>query len=429
MLLEIAPRDRTISGHIANLLERYLTVRRFSEELCKPLVVEDYVVQSMPEVSPTKWHLAHTSWFFETFLLTPYLSNYQPFDARFSYLFNSYYNAIGDRHCRQNRGLLSRPTVQEIYDYRNHVDIHITSLLEGADAGLISNIDPLMAIGIHHEQQHQELMLTDIKHVFWVNPLRPAYLEKHQTESPNIAVSGWTRLAPGLIEVGHQGPGFAFDNEGPRHQVFVSQFELATRLVTNGEFKDFIDDGGYRRPELWLSMGWASAKSEGWNAPLYWFEDGASWLNFSLSGLRPVENDEPVCHLSYLEADAFARWKGARLPTEFEWEAAAATLPTFDGAFVELRSFHPGIARDKKGLQQMFGELWQWTSSSYAPYPGYRPAEGALGEYNGKFMCNQYVLRGGSVATSRTHMRRTYRNFFPPATRWQFSGLRLARDV
>jgi len=408
---------------------RYEAVRKQTEALCEPLSTEDYVVQSMPEVSPTKWHLAHTSWFFETFLLKPYEKGYREFDSDFSYLFNSYYNAIGDRHCRQNRGLLSRPTVREIRDYRRHVDEHMRSLPVSSDIAHSEGIASLLEIGINHEQQHQELMLTDIKHVFWVNPLRPAYLGRATPEETEAVASKWITVIGGLREIGHDGVGFAFDNEGPLHQEYIAPFEIASRLVTNGEFKRFILAGGYQKPEYWLSLGSATVQAEQWGTPLYWLESDDEWHSHTLSGLRPILDNEPVCHVSFFEADAFARWAGARLPTESEWEIASNSADLTLGAFVESGAFHPGIAKDLPGLQQMFGEVWQWTASSYSPYPGYSPAKGALGEYNGKFMCNQYVLRGGSVATPRAHIRKTYRNFFPPATRWQFSGVRLARNL
>ena len=412
-------------------VRRYDTVRALTERLCRPLVTEDYVVQSMPDVSPTKWHLAHTSWFFETFLLKPHGHDYAEFDPHFGYLFNSYYNTVGDRHCRQNRGQLSRPTVQDVYAYRAHVDRDMRRLLADADAGLHATLAPLLDIGLHHEQQHQELMLTDVKHVFWVNPMRPAY-ERREIAAPRQSPPArWVPFAAGLHEIGHDGAGFAFDNESPRHRVYVPGFELASRLVTNGEYKRFIDDGGYRRPEFWLSAGWATVNAEAWQAPLYWIEQNGQWLNHSMSGLRPVADNEPVCHVSLFEADAFARWAGARLPTEVEWEVASAGLDPTAGTFVEGETFHPAVANPDAAehLQQMFGDVWQWTASAYLAFPGYRPPSGALGEYNGKFMCNQFVLRGGSVATSRTHIRRTYRNFFPPDARWQFTGFRLARDA
>ena len=412
-------------------LDRYDAVRRLTEQLCEPLVTEDYVVQSMPDVSPTKWHLAHTSWFFETFLLKPHLVDYAEYDPHFGYLFNSYYNTIGDRHCRQNRGLLSRPTVRDVYAYRQHVDRFMRELLSHDDGHLRERVTPVLEIGLHHEQQHQELMLTDIKHVFWVNPLRPAYVRQEQRQSRAVSSAGWIGFESGLREIGHAGPGFAFDNETPRHPEYVGAFQLSSRLVTNGEFKQFIDDGGYRRAELWLAAGWAIVNAEGWTAPLYWIQQDGNWLNHTLSGLSLVMEDEPVCHVSFFEADAFARWIGARLPTEAEWETAAGPLDPQDGTFVESKAFHPAPAHspaEPGQLQQMFGDVWQWTGSAYLAYPGYRTPPGALGEYNGKFMCNQFALRGGSVATSRTHIRQTYRNFFPPDARWQFSGIRLARD-
>jgi ergothioneine biosynthesis protein EgtB len=418
-------------GSASLTVERFNAVRQLTDQLCKPLVTEDYVIQSMPDVSPTKWHLAHTSWFFETFLLKPHASGYTEFDPHFGYLFNSYYNTVGDRHCRQNRGQLSRPTVADVYAYRKHVDQAMRHLLASAaaDARLRQTLAPLVEIGLHHEQQHQELMITDIKHVFWVNPMRPAYVPQPPRQAQTPAPATWIEFEGGLRDVGHEGPGFAFDNESPRHPEFVAPFALASRLIANGEYKQFINDGGYRRPEFWLSAGWATVNAEEWQAPLYWIQQDGQWLNHSLSGLRPVADDEPLCHVCLFEADAFARWAGMRLPTEAEWEVASASLDPTDGAFVESQAFHPTVASDRLGLRQMFGDVWQWTSSAYLGYPGYRPPPGALGEYNGKFMCNQFVLRGGSVATSRTHIRRTYRNFFPPDARWQFSGFRLARDA
>jgi ergothioneine biosynthesis protein EgtB len=403
-----------------------------TEKLCQPLVVEDYVVQSMPDVSPTKWHLAHTSWFFETFLLKPHAGGYQEFDSHFGYLFNSYYNTIGDRHCRQNRGSLSRPTVEDVYAYRSHVDQHMRELLSGADRELSQTLGPLLDIGLHHEQQHQELLITDIKHVFWVNPMRPAYRPSPSRSAGQPVPATWINLDAGLRDIGHDGAGFAFDNESPRHPEYVASFALASRLVTCGEYMRFIADGGYSKPEFWLSAGWATVQGEQERAPLYWIEQGGKWWVHTLSGLRPVAEDEPVCHVSLFEADAFARWSGARLPTEAEWETASIMVDPTDGTFVESETFHPAVAAVAKGksdLQQMFGDVWQWTNSAYLAYPGYRPPSGALGEYNGKFMCNQFVLRGGSAATSHTHIRRSYRNFFPPDARWQFSGIRLARDL
>ncbi|MDB5328439.1 MAG: hypothetical protein JWM57_4008 [Phycisphaerales bacterium] len=429
MTLVTEPDHCTHSGIAAS--DRFAAVRRLTTKLCDPLVTEDYVVQSMPDVSPTKWHLAHTSWFFETFILRPHLPGYQEFDAHFSYLFNSYYVTLGDRHCRQNRGQLSRPTVEQVYAYRRHVDKHMQQLLTASEQ-LPGAIAPLLDIGLHHEQQHQELMVTDVKHVFWVNPMRPAYKPAPPREGSAITPLAWTSHAEGIRLIGHDGNGFAFDNESPRHKQYVAAFDLSDRLVTNGEFKRFIDDGGYQRAELWLSAGIATAKADDWQAPMYWIKQDGEWLNHTLAGMRPVADDEPVCHVSLFEADAYARWAGCRLPTEFEWETAVAEsgASAATGNFVETESFHPRPASPTAtGPQQLLGDVWEWTNSAYLGYPGYRPPPGALGEYNGKFMCNQFVLRGGSVATSNTHIRSTYRNFFPPDARWQFSGFRLARDA
>jgi ergothioneine biosynthesis protein EgtB len=413
------------------LAERYAQVRRLTERLCDGLATEDYVVQSMPDVSPTKWHLAHTSWFFETFILREHLAGYRPLDEDYAFLFNSYYVHAGERHCRAQRGYISRPTVAEVYEYRRYVDEHMQRLLGGADDPPRAALAPLLEIGLNHEQQHQELMLTDLKHVFGVNPMRPVYRERPDGGAVRAAPLEWVEFAGGLHWIGHDGDGFAYDNEGPRHQQFVRPFRLASRLVTNGEYLEFMEDGGYRRPELWLSMGWATAQENQWTEPFYWERRDGHWQLFTLSGMREIDRAEPVCHVSYFEADAFARWAGARLPTEAEWEVAAASVPVA-GNFVESGRCHPAPAPRREpgaGLQQMYGDVWVWTQSQYTPYPGYRPPPGALGEYNGKFMCNQFVLRGGSCATSETHIRPTYRNFFPPEATWQFTGLRLARDV
>ncbi len=411
------------------MLARYRAVRALSARLCETLVTEDYVVQSMPDVSPTKWHLAHTSWFFETFLLKPHLTGYHSLHPQYDFLFNSYYNTLGERHCRPKRGFLSRPTVEETFAYRAFVDEHMEALLCGADDAQIAALEPLVTIGLHHEQQHQELMVTDIKHVFSENPLSPVYIVGSSVPSPPTPPLAWVDFPEGLAWVGHEGSGFAFDNEGPRHREFVSAFALASRLVTCGEYRAFMDDGGYARPEFWLSEGWATVQALGWQAPFYWERQDGAWHHFTLSGMHPVDDGEPVCHVSLFEADAYARWAGFRLPTEFEWEVASQGLP-WAGNFVEGSLFHPQAAPPNApgALTQMFGDVWEWTRSQYTPYPGYAPPPGALGEYNGKFMCNQFVLRGGSCATSETHIRDTYRNFFPPDARWQFTGLRLAQD-
>lgn len=417
----------------SELLERFRQVRGFSEGLCATLEPEDYVVQSMPDVSPTKWHLAHTSWFFETFILKVWMPEYQPEVPEYAYLFNSYYNAAGDMHRRDLRGLISRPTVTEAYRYRRSVDAHIQELLESADDELIAQIEPVFTIGLHHEQQHQELLVTDIKHVFAQNPLYPVFRERaEKPERRAAAPFGFVDFEEAIVEIGHAGRGFSYDNEGPRHRALVPAFSLATRPVTNGEYLAFIEAGGYTRPEHWLSLGWTTVNepaSGGWKAPLYWTKRDGAWWNFTLSGMRPVDQAEPVTHISHFEADAFANWSGARLPTEFEWERAARGLP-IEGNFVDHERFHPAPASSAPNgkLEQMFGDVWEWTRSAYLPYPGYRAAPGALGEYNGKFMSNQMVLRGGSCATSQNHIRPTYRNFFQPEKRWQFTGIRLARD-
>ncbi|HEV2211059.1 MAG TPA: ergothioneine biosynthesis protein EgtB [Verrucomicrobiae bacterium] len=414
----------------AELLERFRRVRRFSEQLCETLEPEDYVIQTMPEMSPTKWHLAHTSWFFETFVARPHLAAYRPLNPQYAFLFNSYYNAAGKMHPRPQRGLISRPTVRETYTYRHHVDAAMEGLLQRADERQLEVLAPLLALGLNHEQQHQELMLTDIKHAFWMNPLRPVFRPEAPILEPPKATPGWHQFETRLYSIGHEGGGFCFDNESPRHQVFLEGFALAERLVTNEDFLAFMEDGGYQRPELWLSLGWTAVTERGWHAPFYWEKRGNQWWMMTLAGMRPVRWAEPVCHVSYFEADAFARWAGARLPTEAEWEVAAREVK-LDGHFAEAGFFHPVPARSavSGSLEQMFGEVWQWTQSSYAPYPGYQAPAGALGEYNGKFMCNQYVLRGASCATPQSHARRTYRNFFPPDARWQFLGLRLAKDA
>jgi ergothioneine biosynthesis protein EgtB len=427
--------------------ERYRAVRAWTHALCEPLVTEDYVVRSMNDVSPTKWHIAHTSWFFETFVLTPHLPGYRPLNPRYAYLFNSYYVQAGERHCRAQRGLVTRPTVRDVYEYRAYVDEHVLRLLSqlegGADDATAAQVAALVELGINHEQQHQELILTDIKHVLWMNPLRPVYVPRDADDARGAGEPplGWLPVRDGVHEIGHAGRGFAYDNEGPRHRVFLESARVASRLVTNAEYLEFIADGGYSRPELWLSAGWDAVRAEGWEAPLYWERDSAGWATFTLGGTLPVAPDEPVCHVSFFEADAFARWasqarwEGARLPTEAEWEVAAqAAGPAdrTDGAFAESREFHPrAIVEGAPTAEpaQLYGEVWQWTASQYTPYPGFRPAAGAVGEYNGKFMCDQWVLRGASCATPRSHARLTYRNFFPAPTRWQFSGIRLAADA
>jgi ergothioneine biosynthesis protein EgtB len=411
-----------------SLLDGYRRVRSFSNYLCETLATEDFVVQSMPDVSPAKWHLAHVTWFFETFVLQPQVSGYKTPNEQFAFLFNSYYNTVGKQFCRPRRGLVTRPTVQDVMDYRHHVDEHMTRLLQRPEQEL-GDLAGVVEIGLHHEQQHQELMVTDIKHVFSQNPLFPVYRESAPRPQGPPPALGYKRFDEGLHWIGSEGNGFAYDNEGPRHRTFIHSFEIANRLVTCGEYAEFIAEGGYTIPQLWLSDGWATVKAQQWDAPLYWYRDNdGSWKIFTLNGLRDIDPHEPVAHLSFYEADAYARWAGARLPLESEWEIAARGL---DGAgnFVEQACFHPvPLENNADGLCQFYGDVWEWTGSPYTAYPGYRSAEGALGEYNGKFMCNQMVLRGGSCATSQTHIRATYRNFFPPDARWQFMGLRLARD-
>lgn len=383
------------------------------------------MVSSMPDVSPTKWHLAHTSWFFETFVLADNAPSYRSPHPRYSYLFNSYYVQAGERHCRAQRGLATRPTLSEVFAYRAHVDAAVLELLERISGDDSHPALALIELGLHHEQQHQELLLTDIKHVLWTNPLRPAYRVVHLPEPTTAAPINWHDIAEGVHEIGHSGGGFAYDNESPRHKVYLQPARLASRLVTNAEFAEFVADGGYERSELWLSAGWATAEAEGWQAPLYWERRDHGWNEFTLGGELPLPAAAPVCHLSYYEADAYARWAGKSLPTEAEWEVAAAGAP-IEGSFAESEHGHPVAATGLGTLEQLYGEVWQWTASAYLGYPGYRPAGGAIGEYNGKWMADQWVLRGASVATPASHARHTYRNFFPSQARWQFSGLRLA---
>jgi ergothioneine biosynthesis protein EgtB len=407
---------------------RFMAVREATRALAAPLSAEDCAIQSMPDASPTKWHLAHTTWFFETFILARHDPRRAPFHPAFRVLFNSYYNAVGDKHPRPQRGLLSRPALDEVLAYRDCVEHEIAALL--AAGSLDPELEALVELGIQHEQQHQELILTDLKHMLSCNPLRPAYQKTWPLTAIQPREPRWIRVSGGERRIGHAGDGFAFDNETPRHSVWLHDFEIASHPVTHGNFIDFIDDGGYRRPELWLSAGWDAVVTRGWEAPLYW-ERGDRWHTFTLRGMAPVERNTPVCHISFYEADAYARWAGARLPTEAEWEIAAETVPVA-GNFLESGALHPLALREASAagaLEQVYGDVWEWTRSDYAPYPGFKPAQGAVGEYNGKFMCNQYVLRGGSCATPESHVRASYRNFFPADARWQFSGLRLARDA
>lgn len=415
--------------------DRYDAVRSTSTALAAPLSPEDCQVQSMPDCSPVKWHLAHTTWFFETFLLTRFHPSYAVFHPQYRMLFNSYYNAVGAKHPRPRRGLLSRPALAEVQHYRRHVDgaMHeLISRLGGNDPAF----DALLELGLNHEQQHQELILTDLKHMLSANPLKPAYVAPGPPALPPSTPAGWTRYGGGIIRIGHDGNGFGFDNEGPAHDVLLAPFHLADRLVTQHEYLAFIRDGGYKRPELWLSLGWDIACAEGWRAPLYWEGQRDDWRIFTLRGMQELELQAPVTHVSYFEADAYARWARVRLPREAEWEHAARQQPegALAGRANMLENGHldtrPAPARSGTGGPvQLFGDTWEWTSSAYDAYPGFKPDSGAVGEYNGKFMCNQYVLRGGSCATPRDHIRPSYRNFFPPEARWQFSGIRLARDA
>lgn len=417
------------------ILERFRKTRRLSARLCEPLAVEDYVVQTMPDASPAKWHLGHTTWFFENFILSKFESGFEPFHARFNFLFNSYYESQGERVARPDRGLCSRPTVQEVYSYRNSVEEHLELLLRDLSEEVEGEVLALLEIGIHHEQQHQELILTDLKHCFFMNALRPDYRPDCAPASFGAA-AGETRFLSvpgGTYEIGHDpSRGFAYDNECPRHAVLLQDFAIASRPVTCGEYLAFIEDGGYQEFRHWLSDGWARIQAEGWRAPLYWEQVEGTWKIWTLTGARSIDPDEPVTHVSYYEALAFASWAGCRLATEQEWEIAADRLcPAIRaGNFLDQERYHPARASQAgEGLQQMFGDVWEWTGSAYLPYPGYRPLAGALGEYNGKFMIDQMVLRGGSCATPADHIRSSYRNFFQPYQRWQFSGFRLARDA
>jgi ergothioneine biosynthesis protein EgtB len=407
------------------MLANYRAIRRTTEALCAPLATEDYVVQAMPDVSPAKWHLAHTAWFFETFVLMPHVPGYEPLDQHYHHLFNSYYQSVGRPFPRPERGHLSRPTVAEIYAYRAHVDKAMMTLLE-SDPASIAELDAIVELGLHHEQQHQELIVTDVKYNLGINPLAPAY-QTRPIPRAHARPLTFVEFTGRRVAIGHDGAGFAFDNERPRHNVWLAPYRLGSRLVTNGEYREFIEAGGYSRPELWLSDGWATVQAHGWQAPLYWERGEGGWQSFTLSGLDAIDERAPVVHVSYYEADAYARWRGARLPTEAEWEHAARDHAVA-GNFLESGLLHP-VGADAGELTQLFGDAWEWTQSAYAPYPGFRPLAGAVGEYNGKFMVSQLVLRGGSCATPHSHIRATYRNFFPPGARWQFSGIRLATDA
>ena len=416
---------RSASTSSDTLLLQFQQTRAQTVTLCDPLLIEDYQLQSMPDCSPPKWHLAHTTWFYETFLLKPYEHDYQPANEAYNYLFNSYYNSQGERWPRPARGLLSRPSVAEVYAYRHAVDLRMAQLLKEASRELLDELSPIMVLGLAHEEQHQELLLTDLKHALALNPLQPAYLER-ETDEPHCEPlhQDWLEHPGGIQTIGHAEPTFSFDNESPRHDVLLQSHAIAARCVTVGEYLEFINDGGYDNPSHWLSDGWTERTNQQWDSPLYWrYMDGV-WTTMALHGRMPLNLDEPVCHVSFYEADAYARWTGYRLPSEAEWEVAAEH-DSGSGCFLESNSYHPMIETES----QFLGNVWEWTASPYGPYPGYRAAPSALGEYNGKFMCNQMVLRGGSCLTPRRHIRSTYRNFFRPADRWQFSGIRLARDL
>jgi ergothioneine biosynthesis protein EgtB len=409
---------------------RYGVVRAMTDALAAGLSAEDMAIQSMPDVSPTKWHLAHTSWFFETLVAAPYIEGHTPFDERFGFCFNSYYEALGARQPRPERGLLSRPSIDEVRRYRAHVDERVLRLIASGGGNRWPEIAARLELGLQHEQQHQELILMDIKHVFSCNPFPPAYRPRREKAKATAAPLAWFAYPGGLHEIGHRGDGFAFDNEEPRHRVWLEPYRLASRPVTAGEYAEFIADGGYRRPEFWLSDGWATVRAQAWQAPLYWRVADGGWALFTLHGIEPLDPSVPVCHVSYYEAAAYAAWAGKRLPTEAEWEVAAAALNPSGHFLADAdNELHPRASAAADGAPAaMFGDVWEWTSSAYSPYPGFRAAPGAIGEYNGKFMVGQMVLRGGACVTPAGHLRASYRNFFPPAARWVFAGIRLAED-
>jgi ergothioneine biosynthesis protein EgtB len=412
-----------------DVIAAYEAVRKTTEDLCAPLQTEDYVIQSIDDVSPPKWHLGHTTWFFETFLLSRYAASYRPVHPGYGFLFNSYYETVGDRWARPRRGLLSRPTVREVYQYRAAVNGRMAELIGSVGDEDWPAFFFLVDLGLNHEQQHQELLVTDMKHILAINPLRPVYRARPETRDAAPPEAGFVQVEGGVAEIGYEGPGFSFDNERPRHRVLLSDYGLQNRPVTNGEYIQFIQDGGYSDFRHWLSEGWGIVQAAGWKCPLYWEQLDGEWHAMTLAGLKKVDPHEPVCHVSYFEADAYARWAGKRLPTEAEWEHAAVRLApgAASGNFMDSGRLHPAPARGNGTLLQMFGDVWEWTMSAYLAYPGFRPEPGAVGEYNGKFMSNQMVLRGGSCATPSNHIRAAYRNFFQCDKRWQFSGIRLAQ--
>ncbi len=436
-----AAGSESADAHRAQMAARYTAVRAGSEHLAAPLSPEDQILQSMPDASPTKWHLAHTTWFFETFLLQKFSPQYTPFHPDFGFLFNSYYHTVGAMHARPRRGLLSRPSVEEVRAYRAHVDKAMRQLIDTVAGDQWADVSYLVTVGLNHEQQHQELLLTDIRHAFSMNPILPAAYPPG-TDSGSIVSETpppphWIEFEGGVAAIGHEGSGFAFDNETPRHDTILRPFALASRPVSNGEYLAFVQDGGYDTVTLWLSDGWATVQEQAWRHPLYWRDRDGTWTEFTLGGERPLDPAKPVTSISLYEAAAFAAWAGKRLPGEAEWEHAASGMPIkgnllhTDGPIArapEPLAAPMALATDDR-LTQLYGDVWEWTASPYAAYPGFRPLEGSLGEYNGKFMCNQTVLRGGSCATPQSHIRATYRNFFPPDARWQFSGIRLASDA
>jgi ergothioneine biosynthesis protein EgtB len=430
-LAEYSPDRKQNRSERENLKKHYKKIRSFTESLTESLETEDFVIQAMENASPAKWHLAHTTWFFEVFVLKHALKEFESMHPQYDYIFNSYYVQTSDPHCRDKRGNLSRPTVKQVFEYRKYVDEHMLSLIDSMTDTEFDEWASVVEVGIHHEQQHQELLLTDLKYMFAQNPLYPIYQETDRPQLKDLPAVNWVHFDEGVYEIGHLGDEFGYDNEFPNHKTYIHDFAIADRLVTNGEYLEFLEDGGYKDPKWWLDEGFAAVENNEWDRPLYWVERNGEWYHFTLSGLEKIDVNEPVTHVSYFEADAYARWKGCRLPTEHEWEVASKK-ESLKGNFVESKHHHPACfsknSRGKK-IHQMFGDVWQWTQSSYAPYPGYKPFPGALGEYNGKFMVNQYVLRGGSCATSRSHIRKTYRNFFHTGARWQFSGIRLAKTI
>ncbi|MBA2650921.1 MAG: ergothioneine biosynthesis protein EgtB [Tatlockia sp.] len=417
------------------LIGHYQAIRQQTETLCQPLAIEDYVIQSIEDVSPPKWHLAHSSWFFETFILDKWIADYKSFDPSFRYVFNSYYQGVGNPYPRAKRGLLSRPGVEKVYSYRHYVDEQILALLKKANTSLVANLAPLIELGLHHEQQHQELLVMDIKHNFSIDPTFPCYQTPLKTQSPQQSIPQkaiYIEIEGGLVDIGHLGEGFCYDIELPVHKKFLNPYRLASQLVSNADYLEFIASGAYQEPRFWLADGWICIQNNNWQAPLYWHQLDNKWFVFGLNGLRSLDPTEPVSHLSYYEADAYARWREARLPTEEEWEHfVRAHKITKQNNFMEKGLFRPqaALSEDRSKPNQFFGELWQWTSSAYSSYPGFKPIRGELGEYNGKFMNNQMVLRGGSCVTPSSHIRASYRNFYQPEKRWQFSGIRLAQNV